>query len=173
MGATVLARLAGIDTAVDTFGIDRRTVRGWVKGEPPPDDQWTAVRDVLLARGAELAAKGETKGLVQTLTAAGISERNVRYGQLIARREARREQADAPAEANPVRAAIDALDDSRRRLMRDILDAELGARVPVTRPTSLLSPRLPAATRATAGFWPGSPSWQRCPMPRSPRSKLG
>ena len=45
---------------------------------------------MLLARGAEMAALGKTAGLPAVLTGAGISDRNVRYGQLIARREARR-----------------------------------------------------------------------------------
>ncbi len=54
-----------------------------------------AIRDVPLARGAEMAAKGDTRGLAAVLTGAGISERNVRYGELIRRREARRDDTGA------------------------------------------------------------------------------
>lgn len=93
LAATSLARLSSADVAAATFRVDVQTVRRWQAGaDAPPDDTWTAVRDVLLARGAEMAARGETSGLVQTLTAAGISDRNVRYSTLIARREARRSE---------------------------------------------------------------------------------
>lgn len=90
MAATFLAKQNGADAAATAFGIDPRTVRSWLQTVEIPDDQWTAIRDVLLARGAEMAALGKTAGLPAVLTGAGISDRNVRYGQLIARREAGR-----------------------------------------------------------------------------------
>ena len=90
LAATFLAKLAGVDTAAATFGIDRRTVRSWTGSVEVPEDPWTAIRDVLLARGSEMAAKGDTRGLPAILTGAGIAERNVRYGQLIAQRDGRR-----------------------------------------------------------------------------------
>ena len=101
LAATFLAKLNGADAAATAFGIDPRTVRSWMGTVEVPDDSWTAIRDVLLARGAEMAALGKTAGLPAILTGAGISDRNVRYGQLIARREARRE--DTATETLPQR----------------------------------------------------------------------
>lgn len=89
LAAAFLAQQTSTEVAGKAFGVDKRTVQRWLDAGDIPDDAWTAIRDVLLARGAEMAARGETKGIVQVLTAAGISERNVRYGMLIARREAR------------------------------------------------------------------------------------
>jgi hypothetical protein len=78
--------------AAATFRVDVRTVRSWQEGSVElPEDQWEAIEAVLLARGGEKAARGDTAGLVQTLTGAGIAARNRRYATLIARREARRE----------------------------------------------------------------------------------
>ena len=97
MAATFLAKMNGADAAATAFGIDPRTLRSWLQTVEIPDDQWTAIRDVLLARGAEMAALGKTAGLPAVLTGAGISDRNVRYGVLIARREARRTEDENPA----------------------------------------------------------------------------
>lgn len=128
LAATFLARLSSADVAAATFRVDVQTVRRWQAGGDVPEDTWTAVRDVLLTRGAEMAAKGDVKGLVQTLTAAGISERNVRYGELLRQREARRTADQATEEPEPVdpwRVAIHELSDSRQRLLRDVLDLQL------------------------------------------------
>jgi hypothetical protein len=130
LAAVVLARLSSADVAAVTFGVDVQTVRRWQAGaDAPPDDTWTAVRDVLLTRGAEMAARGETSGLVQTLTAAGISDRNVRYSTLIARREARRakEQQPEPESPKPWRAVFDALPHDRRRLLVHEFDVHIAA----------------------------------------------
>jgi hypothetical protein len=129
LAATFLAKLASPDVAAATFRVDVRTVRGWRDGIELPADEWTAIRDVLRARGAEMAARGDTRGLVATLTAAGISDRNVRYSTLISRREARREAEQEPEAApNLLHEAIEALSDTRTRLMRDAIDLEMQTR---------------------------------------------
>lgn len=137
LAATFLARLASPEVAATTFRVDVRTVRGWQAGSVElPDDEWTAIRDVLRARGAEMAAKGDVKGLVQTLTAAGISDRNVRYGELIARREARRAGEQGEQEQpDPVRAAVLALSADRQRFLRDALHLEIATRNAAEDPT--------------------------------------
>lgn len=117
LGAALLARLAGVDAAAAAFRVDPRTIRGWLGQGEVPADEWTAIRDVLRARGAEMAAKGETRGLVALLTAAGISDRNVRYGELIARREARREAEQEPPPLDPIPAAIAELTDEQTALV--------------------------------------------------------
>jgi hypothetical protein len=131
LAATFLARLASPEVAASTFRVDVRTVRNWQAGSVElPADQWEAIEAVLLARGGEQAAKGETRGLVQTLTGAGIAARNRRYAQLIAQREARR-QGEAEMEQpprEPWRDALHALSDSRQLLMRDSLHLEIAIR---------------------------------------------
>jgi hypothetical protein len=123
LAAVFLAQQAGPEAAATALGIDPRSVRDWSKSITLPDDQWTAIRDVLIARGSVMAAKGTTTGLAATLTGAGIAERNVRYGQLIARRERRKAEEDKPPEPNPIRVQLDRLDVPRGRLMRDEIDA--------------------------------------------------
>lgn len=113
LAAVFLAQQAGVEAAATALGIDPRSVRDWSKTITLPDDQWTAIRDVLIARGSVMAAKGTTTGLAATLTGAGIAERNVRYGQLIARREGRKADTDADTEAAEQR--------TRRRLIHDEL----------------------------------------------------
>jgi hypothetical protein len=61
--AGFLAKLNRADAAATAFGIDPRTVRSSLTTVEIPDDKWTAIRDVLLARGAEMAALGKTAGL--------------------------------------------------------------------------------------------------------------
>lgn len=87
LAAVVLARLSSPDVAATTFHVDEQTVRRWLEGDPPADD-WEQAEKLLLARGLEMSARGQTQGLVATLTAAGISSRHRRYSTLIARREA-------------------------------------------------------------------------------------
>jgi hypothetical protein len=131
LAATFLARLSSADVAAAAFRVDVQTVRRWqAGGDAPPDDTWTAVRDVLLTRGAEMAARGDTRGLVQTLTAAGISDRNVRYGDLIRRREARREaEPGLAADSEPAWVtALDALGEPRGHLLGAEIRRELWER---------------------------------------------
>jgi len=132
LAATFLARLASPEVAASTFRVDVRTVRGWQAGAVDlPADQWEAIEAVLLARGGEQAAKGETRGLVQTLTGAGIAARNRRYAQLIERREARRQgeqEMEEQPPREPWRDALHALSDSRQLLMRDSLHLEIAIR---------------------------------------------
>jgi hypothetical protein len=129
LAATFLARMSSVDAAASTFCIDPRTVRGWVDRVELPEDRWTAIRDVLLARGSEMAAKGDTRGLPAILTGAGIAERNVRYATLIARREARRAEEEAPPEPlSPMQVATQALSDEQRRMVVAEIDVLLEAR---------------------------------------------
>lgn len=81
LAAAFLARLNGSESAATAFAIDPRTVRSWQQQVPVPDDAWEAIQAVLQARAADMAAQGETRGLVQTLTGAGIASRNVRYAK--------------------------------------------------------------------------------------------
>lgn len=132
LSAVFLGRLASAEVAGKVLGVDYRTVQSWMQASELPADDWTAVRDVLLTRGAEMAAKGETRGLVQTLTAAGISDRNVRYATLIARREARREaEQPEPApepEPDPLLVAMAPLPLERQRYMAAAIRLELSSR---------------------------------------------
>lgn len=129
LAATFLARLTSADVAASTFRLDVKTVRAWQAGAVElPDDQWQAIETVLLTRGAEMAARGQTTGLVATLTAAGISSRNTRYQQLIERREARRageQVTPETAPSSPFQAAIDNLSDQQQRLVRDLIELTL------------------------------------------------
>lgn len=130
LAATFLARLASPEVAAATFRVDVRTVRDWQAGSVElPEDQWEAIEAVLLARGGEKAASGETAGLVQTLTGAGIAARNRRYATLIARREARREGEQQPAKADPEwLVAVRALDGRRAALLGAELRHEIADR---------------------------------------------
>jgi hypothetical protein len=139
LAAVFLARQSGADAAAQAFELDPRTVRSWMDTVELPDDQWEAIQAVLLARGGELTARGETRGLVATLTAAGISSRNVRYAKLISRREARRAEEEAPPEPNPMRDAIRALSGEQKRMLVAEIDVlvetrslglEVGVQVP-------------------------------------------
>lgn len=90
LAAVVLARHSSSEQAAKAFDLEERTVQRWEATFEVPDDQWTALEELLLSRASEMSAKGQTQGLVATLTAAGISGRNRHYRQLIARREAQR-----------------------------------------------------------------------------------
>jgi hypothetical protein len=128
LAAAFLARLTGTESAASAMKIDPRTVRSWQETIEVPADEWEAIQAVLLARAGEMAATGKATGLVAALTGAGIAARNVRYATLIARREARRAEDEAPEPPNPIRDAIDRLDDRRKRLLRDLIVAETRAR---------------------------------------------
>jgi hypothetical protein len=127
LAGAVLARLKGADAAATELQTDRRTIRRWLAAAP--DDGWTLARDLAQARLQEQLATGKVNA-AQLATVAGIAERNVRYGELLRQREARRqgEQAMEQPQANPIRDAIDTLDDRRQRLMRDALDLEVQTR---------------------------------------------
>ena len=90
LGATVLARLAGEQAAAETFGIDRRTIRGWLKNEDVPTDSWAALDDLAGAQLLERVARGEVRNPTTLATVRGIASRNRRYAELIAKREERR-----------------------------------------------------------------------------------
>jgi hypothetical protein len=129
LAATVLARLAGEQAASDAFGIDRRTIRGWVKHEDVPADSWAALDDLAGAQLLEKVARGQVTNATTLATVRGIASRNRRYAEVIARREARREEEQpTELEPSPVRVELDRLDGRRGRLMADMMRHELNER---------------------------------------------
>jgi hypothetical protein len=87
LAASVLAGLAGELAASDTFGIDRRTIRGWVKHEDVPTGSWAALDELAGAQLLERVARGEVTNGTILATVRGIASRNRGYTGLIARRE--------------------------------------------------------------------------------------
>ena len=83
VAATVLARLAGEQAASDTFGIDRRTIRGWVKHEDVPTDSWAALDELAGAQLLEKVARGQVTNASTLATVRGIASRNRRYAEVI------------------------------------------------------------------------------------------
>lgn len=144
LAAVFLARQSGIDTAAATFGADPATIRRWLDTVVLPDSEWGAIEKVLLARAGEMTAKGESRQLVATLTAAGISSRNRRYETLIERRDARRSaEADAAKpEPNPILDLVIALPPERKRWLSDMFtrDGYVRHLVPEPEPTEGLTP---------------------------------
>jgi hypothetical protein len=136
LAAVVLARHSTLDEAASTFGIAKRSLARWMATLDVPDDEWEAIEQTLLARASEMTARGEVRGLVQTLTGAGIASRNARNRELIARREARREAEQQPPEPEDperlrfeqVRDRLDPVGGGRRlALATIILDVELAS----------------------------------------------
>lgn len=128
IAATVLARLAGEQAASDTFGVDRRTIRGWVKRDDVPTDSWAALDELAGAQLLEKVARGQVTNPATLATVRGIASRNRRYSELISRREARRaadELPEQPPERTPMQQQIDRLDDKRRMLWTCEIDAEM------------------------------------------------
>lgn len=149
LSAVFLARQASIAEAAAVLGIPSRNVERWSAGEVElPADQWAAIEAVLLAKVADLTARGSTKGLVALSTAAGIAGRNVRYSTLIARREARVAPETEPA--NPIAAAIDAL----RPDQHELLHTELRLAIHYRRsePTEPTPPESESEARILAGI---------------------
>lgn len=152
LAVTFLAKLTSADVAAATFRVDPRTVASWQAGAVDlPTDDWEAIEAVLLARGGEQAARGETRGLVQTLTGAGIAARNRRYATLIARREAQRQPDPEPAPVSPIGVAIDRLDEDRQALLRDAIDLLIQRRQLTGEPEP--EPMDPAAEEAVFLEW--------------------
>lgn len=150
LAAVFLAEQNGPDAAAEALGLDPRTVRSWQETLALPADRWTAIRDLLQARAGELAAKGETKGLVAMLTGAGIADRNVRYATLIERREKRRAdeaKADAPS---AVRLQLDRLDMTRKRLLRQEIAVIAARRQVLQEPEPIEDPVSQDVTALTA-----------------------
>jgi hypothetical protein len=87
---------------------------------------WTLARDLAQARLHEQLATGKVNAS-QLATVAGIAERNVRYGELLRQREARRaaEQAVEPEERDEIYEAANALPEERQRWLGDALRHEL------------------------------------------------
>jgi hypothetical protein len=109
LAGAALARQLGAGAAASQLKVDKRTVQRWLKAAP--EDGWTLARDLAQARLQEHLATGKVAPS-QLATIAGIADRNVRYAQLIARREASREAAAAEAEPSAeerARAAFAAL----------------------------------------------------------------
>lgn len=95
LAGAALGRVLGIEAAAAELKVDKRTIERWLKAAP--QDGWTLARDLAQARLQEQLATGKVAPS-QLATIAGIADRNVRYGELIKQREAKRSaQADADA----------------------------------------------------------------------------
>lgn len=127
LAGAVLAKLKGADAAATELNTDRRTIRRWLAAAP--DDGWTLARDLAQARLQEQLATGRVTP-AQLATIAGISERNVRYGELLRQREARRagEQELEQEQPDSIHDAIQALTDEQQSLMAATLRLEIERR---------------------------------------------
>jgi hypothetical protein len=90
LAGVTLAKLKGADAAAAELKVDKRTIRRWLAAAP--EDGWTLARDLAQARLQEQLATGKVAPS-QLATIAGIADRNVRYGELLRRREANRDAA--------------------------------------------------------------------------------
>lgn len=130
LAGMALARVIGNNAAARTIGVEPKTVASWLEADPDSDHDeqaWRAAQALAQERMLTGLAKGDPRGLAAWATAAGIASRNVRYSQLIARREQRRE-AEKPAEPEPEAewlTALDALDEVRTDLYAAKLRVEL------------------------------------------------
>lgn len=160
LSAVFLARQASIAEAATVLGIPVRNVERWHAEVELPADQWEAIEQTLLARASDMSARGETRGLVATLTGAGISARNRRYAELIRQREARQQAEPEPQAPDPFRAITDAMTDEQRALVRDAIDLTLRERqvedspVPDSRPEAEEEQALLDWLRAIAALTP-------------------
>jgi hypothetical protein len=121
-----LARISGAADAAKAGKVDVRTVRVWLEeeGDRPHDaHEWRASRLHAMAENLRAQLSGKARDAYEWVKSAGVSSRNERYADLIARREARREEAAQAAEPNAVHVQIDRLDDLRRRYLREEIDA--------------------------------------------------
>lgn len=123
-----LARLLGADQAAKVMGVDRTTLRDWVKLYPSEDD-WSVVSELAGAQLVERLARGEIRDPKALAVVKGVAERNRRAAELIARREAKREAEQAEPEADPVQAAVDALRDDQQDLVAAQVNLELQRRL--------------------------------------------
>lgn len=131
LSGAALGRVLSVDQAASMLGVDRGSIRRWMRDHPAADD-WQIIQQMAGAQLVERVAKGLVRSSRDLAIILGVAGRNVRAQQLIARREQRREQdaqPEEPPEPNPIKEALDALDPARQRLIRDVLILELRRRV--------------------------------------------
>jgi hypothetical protein len=121
------------------LGVDRNSIRRWMK-DHPPDDDWQVVEAMAGAQLMERMAKGEIRSPRDLAIIKGIAGRNIRAKELIARREARREDAEKLPEPSPMRKAVDRLDNLRGRLFADEIRLALARREAGLDPTPTSDP---------------------------------
>ena len=113
------------------LGVDRNSIRRWMRAHPSNDD-WRIIERMAGAQLVERVAKGLVKSSRDLATILGIAGRNVRAQELIARRDARREEAEQPtpvdAEQAAIREALDLLSPAQKRMFRNELDVEMKRR---------------------------------------------
>jgi hypothetical protein len=127
LAGVALARIIGVKAAARALGVDPRSVSSWLDANADADHDeqaWQAAQALAQERMLAGLTKGDARGLTAWATAAGIASRNVRYAQLIARREQRRSaEQEQPAESEPPwRSKVDAMSWERHRLMSALID---------------------------------------------------
>lgn len=125
LSGAALGRVLSVDQAAAILGVDRNSVRRWMRDHPAEDD-WHIIEQMAGAQLVERVAKGQVKSARDLAVLKGVAGRNRRAQELIARRDARRAQADAEADAaarpNPVHEASLALPRDRRKWLVSYLD---------------------------------------------------
>jgi hypothetical protein len=127
LAGAALAKVKGADAAAAELRVDKRTVARWLNAAP--EDGWTLARDLAQARLQEQLATGKLSASMLA-TVAGIADRNVRYGELLRQREARKA---AEAETEPQEDAdsaafhrlVDSVPPERIRLLADALRLDM------------------------------------------------
>jgi hypothetical protein len=126
LAVVALARLAGVSEAAKAARVDLGTVRDWLAsadGSNPSVADWQASRDYAKEQELRAALAGNANLAYAWSKSAGVGQRNLNYERQVA--AARRSEEEAPPEQpNPIRDAIDRLDDRRKRLLRDFIIAE-------------------------------------------------
>lgn len=89
LSGAALGRVLSVDQAASMLGVDRNSIRRWMR-EHPADDDWQIIERMAGAQLVERVAKGLVKSARDLATILGIAGRNVRAKELIALREARR-----------------------------------------------------------------------------------
>jgi len=103
LAGMALARIVGVKVAARTIGVDPRSITSWLEANADADHDeqaWQAAEQLAKERLLTGLAKGDARSIAAWATAAGVSSRNRRYAQLIARHEHRR-SAEQEAEQKP------------------------------------------------------------------------
>jgi hypothetical protein len=127
LSGAALGRVLGVDQAASMLGVDRNSIRRWMKNHPP-DDDWRVVEELGGAQLVERMAKGEIRSPRDLAIIKGIAGRNLRARELIARREQRWAEEQAPEPPSPMQDAVQALSDEQRRMLVAEIDVLLEAR---------------------------------------------
>ena len=148
-------RLHGADAASVRYNVDARTLKRWAAKEPTG---WQREEEVnrLLAVSKRIAGKATYRDAV---VAAGIATDKLRRRADRAARQALVVH-EIEAARNPIAAAVNRLDDRRKRLTRDLIDAYVSD-LPEPDPDALTDESLARLNEWIDRFWP-------CPATRRP-----